>query len=139
MQAVRSEIAEKVKEGDSGSPPACDYRGGDCECTSRGYYFVMPKMRMKHGRKAVDAGTLCAFGPFDNVALARFIGTSAFALGLRDLNTAIHSDAFLEPSQARNMQTKARRHPVRTRSASASTSASHRRRLQAPEANDAHR
>ena len=125
MQAVHKQIIRKMTEADSGSPPTCDYRDGACERTSLGYYFVMPRIRTKHGRKAVDAGNLRAFGPFDNPVLARFIATSACALGLRDLDTAIQPVAFLEPSQARNMQRKARRHPVRTRSVGASTSASH--------------
>jgi len=92
---------------------------------SFGYCFVMPKLRTRHGRKGVDAGNLLTFGPFDNPDLARFIATSARAMGLLDREADIQPVAFLEPSQARNMQRRARRHPVPTRSVGASTSASH--------------
>lgn len=125
MQAVHKQIIRKMTEGGSGSPSTWHYQAGDCGRMSLGYYFVMPRIRTKRGRKAVDAGKLRAFGPFDNPQLARFIATSARALGLLDQDAAIQSVAITEPSQARNMQRKARRHPVPTRSVGASSSASH--------------
>ncbi|NMG73999.1 hypothetical protein [Aromatoleum diolicum] len=125
MQAVRSQVISMMTEGDSGSPPTYHHRDGDCERMSLGYYFVMPKRRTKQGRKTIDAGTLCVFGPFDNPDVARFMGTSACALGLLDQDAAIQPVAFRESSQARNMERKARRLPAPTHSVGSSASASH--------------
>lgn len=125
MQAVRSQIIRKMAEGDSNSPPTYHHRDGACEGMSLGYYFVMPRIRAKRGRKTVDADALRAFGPFDNPDVARFIATSARALGLLDQDAAIQPAAFREPRQARNMERRVRRPPAPPRSLGSSTSAPH--------------
>jgi len=127
MQAVRSQIIRMMTEGDSGSPPSYQHSDGECDRMSLGYYFVMPKRRTKQGRKTVDAGTLCVFGPFDNPDVARFISTSACALGLLDQDAAIQPVAFREHGQGGNMERKARPPQVPTHSAVSSASMSHSR------------
>lgn len=92
---------------------------------SLGYYFVMPKTRTKQGRKTVKAGTLCVFGPFDSPHVARFIGTSARALGLVDPDATIQPVPFQEQSRAADMERQARRLRVPTQSAVSSASMSH--------------
>jgi hypothetical protein len=53
-----------------------------------GYYFLLPKIRVKQNKKGVDPRTLCAFGPYRSSLEARFINTSALALGLLDSDAA---------------------------------------------------
>lgn len=70
-------------------------------CAHFSYYFLMPKTPVRRNRKGNHPRTLCAFGPFRSADHARFIRTSACALGLIEAQTSTPaSDAQAHPSVA---------------------------------------
>lgn len=125
MQAVRSQIVRMMTESESGSPPSYQHLRVDDDRMSLGYYFVMPKARTKQGRKTIAGGALCVFGPFHNPDVARFINTSARALGLLAHEAANSPGALPEPSPARPVERKTRRSPAPIAYAGAAMSGFH--------------
>lgn len=114
MQAARKRIIGMMTGDESMSPPGHQHVGSECDSVSPGYYFVMPKKRIKQGRKTVSTVKLCAFGPFDSPHVARFIGTSAVALGLTDPDSELQPVLFRDPVESGKTERRARRNPVST-------------------------
>lgn len=108
VSAVCNQIVRTMAERDAASLPGlyCPEEGVE---KTGGYYFVMHRMHQRHRRRADDVGTLRLFGPFDNCDIARFIGTSARALGLLEPDTTIPPAALQQPSEFRLAERKARR------------------------------
>jgi len=118
MQAARNRIIGMMTGDESMSPPGHQHVGGECDSVSPGYYFVMPKKRLKQVRKSVSTVKLCAFGPFESPHVARFIGISAVALGLTDPDSELQPVLFRGHVESGNMERKTRRKPASTHPAS---------------------
>ena len=83
LQALCSrELRERPEESVLCTQDDCWVEGMDEKCPP-GYFVLMPKTRpKKRGGKARPVAGLQVFGPFNNPFAARFIDTSARALGL---------------------------------------------------------
>lgn len=107
MPVMSNQIVRTMAERDAVSLPGLLYPADGVEKTG-GYYFVMHRMRQRQRRRALDVATLRVFGPFDNCDVARFIGTSAGALGLLEQDVAIPPSALRQPSESRQLACKPR-------------------------------